>query len=1039
MLVPGFSVRELPVHLPNINNLRFGPDGQLYALGYNGKVYRLEDKDRDGLEDSATVYWDQPTLTVPVGMVWAPEGLYISSHGKVSLLVDTNRDGKADFEKVVASGWPPTDVAAGGVDATGVTRDSQGNLYFGLITADYSNPYRVKDGTSHYSLDGPRGTVQKLPAHSKKLETFCTGIRVPYQLAFNQAGDLFLTDQEGETWCPNGNPLDEFNQIIRGRNYGFPPRDEKYLPSLVSEPPVVAFAPQHQSACGFFFNEAANRRQKIFGPAWWKGAALVAGESRGKIWRVDLFKTAAGYLGRETTLARLAMLTTDLARGPGGDLYASCHSGGPDWGTGPNGEGKIFKISYTRPSEPQPVAAWADSPMSVQVLYDRPLGALLPNLAKNARLEFGEFAGAGDEYEVLKPPYKTVAWQGTFPRGKLAVVETRLKFENTIELITDPHPQSVRYALTLPHPTDPSAPPSQLAYGLHGVSVAGAAHTWQPHFLTAASRYFLGPSATVRLKGERGTEPLRLQSELSLPAGEITVQVRANSPFVLRAAGQNISSTRVSASQAAQIHFHSQDGERVPCAVEFPKPGERFPEIVDFFYSSREDPALRPVRLDQLFVPWAPPLARAHPSQPPAATPELNGGDLERGRGLFFSAQLRCGECHAIRGEGKAIGPDLSNLSHKEPAAVLGDIQDPNAAINPDYVGYELVLKDGEVETGFLRAQSAAALRLVAIDGKERIIPRADLKAMHPARLSLMPSGLLDKLASAEVRDLLTFLTSTNPAPAGNRETQPGPAAKPSAEAPPAQPPPRRRAEMEAVLSRTSAGKGAVRPLRAVLVAGPKDHGPGEHDYPAWQTEWAGLLRTATNLTLSTAWEWPAASQFAESDLLVFYFWNHQWTPERYRELDAYLARGGGAVFLHAAVIADREPERLAESIGLAAQPVTTRYRHGALELSFERTHPINARFGPVKLVDETYWPMIGPTNQVQVVATAREEERSWPMLWTFEKGKGRVVGCVLGHYSWTFADPLFRVLILRGMAWAAGEPIDRFERLALSGLTLSE
>ena len=33
MVVPGFTVQELPVQLPNINNLRFAPDGRLFALG----------------------------------------------------------------------------------------------------------------------------------------------------------------------------------------------------------------------------------------------------------------------------------------------------------------------------------------------------------------------------------------------------------------------------------------------------------------------------------------------------------------------------------------------------------------------------------------------------------------------------------------------------------------------------------------------------------------------------------------------------------------------------------------------------------------------------------------------------------------------------------------------------------------------------------------------------------------------------------------------------------------------------------------------
>ena len=76
-------------------------------------------------------------------------------------------------------------------------------------------------------------------------------------------------------------------EIVRGRNYGFPPRDEKWLPDLQSEPPVVAFGPQHQSTCGLVFNEP-KKGQGLFGPKWWEGNALVAGESRGKIWRVQL-------------------------------------------------------------------------------------------------------------------------------------------------------------------------------------------------------------------------------------------------------------------------------------------------------------------------------------------------------------------------------------------------------------------------------------------------------------------------------------------------------------------------------------------------------------------------------------------------------------------------------------------------------------------------------------------------------------------------------------------------------------------------------
>jgi type 1 glutamine amidotransferase len=60
-------------------------------------------------------------------------------------------------------------------------------------------------------------------------------------------------------------------------------------------------------------------------------------------------------------------------------------------------------------------------------------------------------------------------------------------------------------------------------------------------------------------------------------------------------------------------------------------------------------------------------------------------------------------------------------------------------------------------------------------------------------------------------------------------------------------------------------------------------------------------------------------------------------------------------------------------------------------------------------------------------------------MFWTHQPGPGRVFGCVLGHYTWTFDDPYFRVLVLRGIAWAAGESPYRFDPLVLRGARVAQ
>ena len=903
MLVPGFTVQELPLELSNINNLRFALDGTLTALGYDGRVHLLRDTNGDGLEDSTELFWDKTTITVPVGMAWSTNGLYVSSHGKVSLLRDTDGDGKAEVEEIIASGWPPTDVGSGGVDATSVTLDQDGNIYFGLMAADYSNPYRVKDGVSRYDLNGPRGTIQKWNVKTKQLETIATGIRVPYTLAFNKSGDLFNTDQEGETWCPNGNPLDELNHIIPGKNYGFPPRDDKWLTNLVSEPPVVGFGPQHQSTCGFVFNEPESKSRTspgraLFGPKWWEGDAIVAGESRGKIWRVKLVRSPTGYIGKEFLIARLSMLTIDVAISPRGDLYVCCHSGKPDWGTGPNGKGKIFKISYTDPAAPQPMAVWTTQQSEVQIAFDRPVDRSIADGLVGKEIEFGESVSAADRFEVLRPPYKAVTVQQNAPREKLKILFARLEHDQqTLVLSTAAHLAPAKYALTLAN-----------------VKAKGSS----------------SPGATIDLDYDlRGVQGI----------------VQKGSP------------TEVT--------------------------------LVDSFRSA-----------------WL--VRRDVNSAFPVETPELEGGDFQRGKNLYFGDLLKCGACHRVRGEGKAIGPDLSNLPSRDVASILLDLKEPEATIHPDYVAFNIMLKDGRDLTGFVRAQNEKSLTLLEGDGKETVLAMSDIEDLRASLVSLMPEDLVEPLKESELRDLLTFLSS--------------------------EPPQRKAGDIAKLLGSPSREKTDAAALKVVWVASKQDHGPGEHDYPAAQQSWIAFLNQSPLVSATNAWEWPGDAQFADANVLVFYFWNHDWSEARLRQLDGFLTRGGGLVVLHSATISDNDPERLAASIGLAAQPKRSKYLHTPLDLKLVATNSPIVRNLPkyIHFLDEPYWPLIGDTNKVTVLGTVKMEGADWPQVWTFEKGQGRVFGSVIGHYTWTHEDPLYRILILRGIAWVAGRPAGQFENLAI-------
>jgi type 1 glutamine amidotransferase len=223
--------------------------------------------------------------------------------------------------------------------------------------------------------------------------------------------------------------------------------------------------------------------------------------------------------------------------------------------------------------------------------------------------------------------------------------------------------------------------------------------------------------------------------------------------------------------------------------------------------------------------------------------------------------------------------------------------------------------------------------------------------------------------------------------------------------------------------------------LRILLCAGLKDHGPDEHDYPLWLERWSRLLALGDNVVVTTAMGFPTAEQLEGADVAVFYNANPGWSPARAELLDAFHERGGGAVYIHYAVNGGEEPDAVSERAGLAFT-FGSRFRHGEFDLVFTRPdHPITRGFPTLHFTDETYWNMRGDVSRLQVLGTSVEDNAPRPELWTLERGRGRIVGCIPGHYTWTFDDPLFRVLVFRSICWAAKqENPDRLAELSFIG-----
>ena len=803
VLVPGFTVRELPVQLRNVNNLVYAPDGRLFALGYDGNVYQLTDTDGDGLEDAATFFYKNERGEIPpsIGMTWGPGGLYIASHGRVIQLKDKG-DGTAELVTVTGGWVPPTAAAGSNLDAVGIAVDAAGNIYFGIGCDAWNAAYRVNKatGASDYNLYSERGTIIKLSPDWKRRDIISTGLRFPVSLAFNAAGDLFCSEQEGATWLPNGNPFDELLHIVKGRHYGFPPRHPLYLPGVIDEPSLFDYRPQHQSTCGLHFNEPVAGRGNIVGPAWWRGDAFMAGESRGKIWRTKLVKTAAGYVAKNDLIACLSMLTIDAVPTPQGDLLVACHSGAPDWGTGPQGQGKLFKISYVSNDAPQPVLAYASSPTETRVVFDRPIDPTqLKNLAARSGVTMGIHVTAGGRFESFVPGYQVVNDQAAVSKTEIKVLSAGIAPDNrSLVFQTAPRTEAMNCAVMLPEGRNllraQNSNRNELMQhaaidvltDLTGVEAewrdeSGQAKWsgWLPHLDLAAVRGFTAGSEEhsrlFALLKTPGKLLLRAQLDLHLmlrtaiqpgakldfeyPSETVTVALKSGGKLDLKT-GSSVAVKRVS---DHELNFTTESRENKWVPIEVVLATGTAEASLDVSWFTGEDIRSRALLTRRVLLPWARPPSGGAPATMVRKIPEIAGGDWQRGRQLFFGEQAACSKCHKVREEGGLIGPDLSNLVFRDYASVMKDIMQPSAAINPDRIAYNVELKDGGSVSGVVLEDNVQSLTLGQVTGGNMVIQKSNVASLKASAVSLMPEGLLQAMNPQQQKDLMTFLLVDGP------------------------------------------------------------------------------------------------------------------------------------------------------------------------------------------------------------------------------------------------------------------------------------
>jgi putative heme-binding domain-containing protein len=135
-------------------------------------------------------------------------------------------------------------------------------------------------------------------------------------------------------------------------------------------------------------------------------------------------------------------------------------------------------------------------------------------------------------------------------------------------------------------------------------------------------------------------------------------------------------------------------------------------------------------------------------------------GDSALGE-VVFNKVGTCIKCHRVRGEGKEMGPDLTEIGSKlAPEAMLVSILDPSAGISHSYETHNIILNSGNIISGIIISKTDESITIKTVDAIEKAIATSDIEEMVKSPISLMPADLQKVMTAEDLVNLLNFLST---------------------------------------------------------------------------------------------------------------------------------------------------------------------------------------------------------------------------------------------------------------------------------------
>jgi putative membrane-bound dehydrogenase-like protein len=146
--------------------------------------------------------------------------------------------------------------------------------------------------------------------------------------------------------------------------------------------------------------------------------------------------------------------------------------------------------------------------------------------------------------------------------------------------------------------------------------------------------------------------------------------------------------------------------------------------------------------------------------KPLPAIPDLvkMKGNAGNGQAIFAKAGT-CAKCHIVNGEGKNVGPDLSEIGKKlAREAMFESILYPSASILHNYETWVVVTNKGTTANGLLVSKTAEEVSLKDSEGIVRTFKMGDVDSLSRSSVSLMPADLHQAISTQELVDVVEYL-----------------------------------------------------------------------------------------------------------------------------------------------------------------------------------------------------------------------------------------------------------------------------------------